>query len=173
MIQLSFQPAFDPFHALYRILRLFTITQQHGPLHRDQVRILDYYMLFPYRAGAIRMLQKHRRFKGLLARFETRKPYGEQPDDRTLFERMEPMQIAAFQTLAKRGLIDSGELAVGSVRVTDAPIPAELEERIAAANEQDAELIEFLSALVTDLPLAGSQGLKDRTGLLEYRYDAV
>jgi hypothetical protein len=173
MIQLSFQPAFDPFHAVYRALRLFPIIRQRGFLHRDQVRILDYYMLFPHRLSEIRLIRKHRRFKDLAARYEAGKPYGEQPDDRTLFERMEPMQIAALQTLAKQGLMNSDELAVGLVKLTDSPIPSELGERISAANREDAGLIEFLCALATDLPLSGPHGLKARTGLLEYRYDAV
>lgn len=173
MTQLSFQPAFDPFHAVYRILRLFPIIRDHGPLHSDQVRILDYYLLLPYRSGTIRLLPKHRRFRKLAMRYEATKPYGEQPDDRTLFERMEPMQIAALQTLATRGLIDVEELVVGMVKTTDIPIPPELVERIVTANKEDAELMEFLCVLVVDYPLAGPNGLKDRTALMEFRYDAV
>jgi hypothetical protein len=173
MIQLSYQPAFDPFNAVYRILRPLPTIRRHGPLHRDQVRILDYYLLFPNRLAAIRMLPQHRGSKRLALRYEATKPYGEQPDDRTLFERMEPMQAAALQTLAEHNIVDPAELEIGLIKVADAPLAPELDQRIAAANKKDAELIAFLGVLASEYPLAGPNGLKDRTALLEFRYDTV
>jgi len=173
MIQLSFQPAFDPFHAVYRLLRLWPILKQFGPLHRDQVRILDFYLLFPFRADAIRLIPKHRKYKRLASDYSGTKPYGNQPDDRTVFDRMEPMQMAAMETLASRGLIDAEQLAVGRVEITDMPIPKEILERVESANRRDADLIELLGTLASDYDLSGQNGLKARTGLLEYRYDAV
>jgi hypothetical protein len=80
MIQLSFQPAFDSFHAVYRILRLGTIINQFGPLHIDFVRILDFYLLFPFRIGEIRLHPQHRKFKKLAASHLSAKPYGHGPD---------------------------------------------------------------------------------------------
>ena len=173
MIQLSFQPAFDSFHAVYRFLRLFPIIRRLGGLHRDQVRILDYYVLFPHRLAGVRFMQPHRRCKSLGNKYSERKPYGEQPEDRSLFDRMEPMQTAALQTIATRGLIDPSELLAGRVKVMDVPLPEELENRIEAANEEDAALLDCLGVLASEYTLAGANGLKDRTGLLEHRYDAV
>jgi hypothetical protein len=40
-------------------------------------------------------------------------------------------------------------------------------------HKQDDGLEEFLRVLASEYNLAGSDGLKDRTGLLEYRHDAV
>ena len=173
MIQLSFQPAFDPFHAVYRFLRLFPIIRRLGGLHRDQVRILDYYVLFPHRLSSVRFMQQHRRCKSLGKKYSDQKPYGEQPEDRSLFDRMEPMQMAAFQTLATSGLIDPSALLVGRVEVTDLPLPAGLEDRIEAANREDEALMDCLGVLASEYTLAGANGLKDRTGLLEHRYDAI
>lgn len=173
VIQLSFQPALDPFHALYRILRLFLIVERHKGLHRDQVRILDYYLLNPHRVSEIRLAPKHRKYKSLAKRYASAKPYGQQPDDRILFGRMEPMQTAALQTLAVYGLLDSNELELARVVSTGAPVPGALRERVAVANEEDASLMEFLEILVSEYELSGVNGLKDRTGLLEHRYDTV
>jgi hypothetical protein len=52
-------------------------------------------------------------------------------------------------------------------------LPPALAERIAALNEADAELLGALRVLATEYPLEGVDGLKHRTGLLEYRYDAA
>jgi hypothetical protein len=173
MIQLSFQPAFDPYHAVFRILRLRGIVERFGPLHKDLLRILDFYLLFPFRIDGIRMLRQHRKFKKLASAYMSAKPYGNQPEDRTIFDRMEPMQLAALQTLASRELIDADQLALGVIKATGVPVPKELAERVAKANEQDSDLIDFLAALASDYSLIGPDGLKARTGLLEYRYDAV
>jgi hypothetical protein len=173
MIQLSYQQAFDPFHAVYRLLRLRNLIRQRGHLHVDAVRILDFYLLFPFRADAIRLAPQHRRFKKLSFQYESTRPYGAQPEDRTIFERMEPMQTAALETLAVRHLIDPDELIMGRVTTTSEALPEELAQRIEDANGQDAPLMDFLSTLASDYDLIGPHGLKARTGLLEHRYDAI
>jgi hypothetical protein len=85
----------------------------------------------------------------------------------------QPMQIAAFNTLASRDLIDRQRWSVGEVLATAAQLPDALKPRIEAANARDAELEAFLSVLASEYSLTGTNGLKDRTGLMEYRQDAV
>jgi hypothetical protein len=52
-------------------------------------------------------------------------------------------------------------------------VPRGLADRIKGVNGLDGELLAALRVLVTEYPLEGGDGLKARTGLLEYRYDAV
>ncbi len=172
MIQLSYQAALDPFHALFRLLRLWPILSK-GPLPRETIRILDFYLLFPFRIGEIRIGKPHLRYKRLAKTYGHTKPYGEQPEGRAVLNRMEPIQNAALNTLAANGLIDPDRLVLGQVRITNAPIPDDIAPRVNAANDSQADLMEFLSILASDYNLLGSGGLKDRTGLLEHRYDPV
>jgi hypothetical protein len=173
MIQLTFQPAFDPFHAVFRLFRLRGIIRQHGPLNRDHVRILDFYLLFPFRIDRIRLTQRDRKYRSLATQYELKKPYGDQPDDRIVFGRMEPMQMSAMGTLATRGffLPDSWEL--GEVASSALAAPEPLMPRIAESNAADADLMAFLEVLASQYEFLGVNGLKDRTKLLEYRYDAI
>ena len=173
VIQISFQPAFDPFHTMFRLMRLFHIIKQHGPLDYDQVRILDFFLLFPTRIDAIRMMQPHVRFRSLAAKYERSRPYGEQPDDQILFSRMKPIQLAAIQSLATHGFLDRTKLSLNEVSAAEKHIPKEVKARLESANHEDSELLSFLDILASKYPLLGRDGLKDRTGLLEYRYDAV
>jgi hypothetical protein len=173
MTQLTYEPALDPFHAAYRFLRLRAILETHGPLPRDHARILDFYHLFPYRIDAIRLIPQHRRYKKLIAGYSNARPYGEQPDDRFLFSRMEPMQIAGLDTLAAKNYIDQEQWALGEVAAGSVPIPQELAERIKTANDQDKELEQFLGVLASEYELLGTNGLKDRSGLMEHRQDAL
>ena len=173
MIQLTFEPSLDPFHAVFRFLRLRPMIAGLGALSRDHLRILDFYLLFPFRIEAIRLTHQDRKYRKLSAQYESAKPYGEQPEDRSLFNRMEPMQVAALDTLAARRLIDPDRWTVGDVAPTDLLIPEPVRLRAEAANAQDAELMSFLAKLAADYHVTGPRGLKDRTGLMEHRYDAV
>ena len=173
MIQLTFEPAYDPFHAIFRLLRLRPTIAAFGPLHREHVRILDFYLLFPFRTSGIRLIPQHRRYRKLASDYRAAKPYGDQPEDQIVFNRMEPMQVAALETLAARNLLAPERLDVGKVEATAEPLPEEVAARVDAANHRDAELMAFLGVLASEYTLTGANGLKDRTNLLEYRYDAV
>ncbi len=86
---------------------------------------------------------------------------------------MKPFQSVAIQSLASRSYLDPISLAKNEIAFTDKAVPAALSERISAANSDDKAVIEFLSALANEYELSGVGGLKDRTGLLEFRYDAI
>lgn len=173
MIQLSYQPAFDPYHAMFRFLRIFAAIGKSTSLLADHVRILDFYLLFPFKISGIRLVPQHKRFRTIAQQFDNRRPYGDQPDDSLVFARMRPLQIAALDTLSEKQLIDAPNWRQGVVRRTQHLIAPPLSERVNSANKADAELMEVLMALATEYELLGRGGLKDRTGLLEYRYDAV
>src|ERR1043166_3146296 len=94
MIQLSYQAAFDPLHTIYRDLRIFEAIGPLKPLFVDHLRILDFYLLFPFKISSIRLIPQHRRFRGLATDYENTQPYGNQPESVQIFDRMKPMQIA-------------------------------------------------------------------------------
>jgi len=171
MSQLSFQPALDPFHAIFRFLRI--LADLDTRLIRDHLRILDFYLLFPFRIRTIRLLPKHQRHKKLSEVYEHLRPYGEQPEAALLFKRMEPMQMAALETLASRSYINPSALHSGFVAKTEREAPAELAIRAAELNASQPDLMEFLRILAREYELTGENGLKARTGLLEYRYDSI
>lgn len=130
-------------------------------------------MLFPFRSKGIRLIPQHRKYRRLSSDYQVTKPYGHQPDDRIIFNRMEAAQIAALETLAARNLIVRERLRIGQLEATSEPVPEEVAARIEAANQRDAELMTFLGVLASEYSLTGADGLKDRTNLLEYRYDAI
>lgn len=171
MSQITFQPALDPFHAIFRNLRI--IENENNTMHRDQLRLLDFYLLFPFRIRSIRLAPKHQKYKKLAEKYAHLTPYGEQPDAPLLFKRMEPMQLAAVETLASNSYINSSALASGLVKQTEREIPADIAERVTDLNTEQSDLIDFLHLLVTEYSLTGENGLKARSGLMEYRYDSV
>jgi hypothetical protein len=173
MTQISFQPALDPFHATFRLLRLWPLLNQHGPLHFNTVRILDFVLLFPFYIRGIRLATKHQKHKKLSEKYPQLRPYGQLPDPRVLFERMEPMQTAAIQTVMSHGMLDEKAWKQGEVSPIGNEVPQSITRRVAELNEQQLELMGFLKVLATEYELTGDSGLKARTGLLDHRYDAI
>jgi hypothetical protein len=172
-MQLTYQPALDPFHTVFRLLRLRPLIKNFGPLQKDHVRILDFYLLFPFRIRDIRLERKHQKYKKLSDTYGHLKPYGEQPEAPVLLERMKPMQLAALETLAFQKMIDPIALERDQIKATEKPLPSDVDSRTAELNVAQPDLIEFLGILASAYSLSGENGVKARTGLLEHRYDAV
>lgn len=172
MIQLSYQQELDPYHTMFRLARLIEILRM-GPLSRDKVRILDFYLLFPFRISDIRLSRSHRKFKKLGKIYGSTVPYAAQPADRIMFTRMEPIQNAALQTLTFQKVFDEEELIYGRVSLIAHALPESIVERISVLNKKEADLMEFLTALAAGYEMIGENELKARTGLMESRYDAV
>ena len=173
MIQLTYQPAFDPSHTVFRFLRLRQVVLAEVALPRDHLRVLDFYLMFPFRSDEIRVFPRHRKFKKLAQQYAGVRPYGDLPDDRVLFHRMSPIQGAALDTLAQKGLLDAQEYKRGIIAPTATTLPAPLQAKLEEANVQQKDLLDFLTALATDYDLLGSNGLKDRSGLMDFAYDAA
>jgi ABC-three component (ABC-3C) system Middle Component 5 len=173
MSQLVFQPSLDPFHAVFRFLRLRTLFNVENAVSRDHSRILDFYLLFPFLIRSIRLAPKHQKYKKLADKYAFLKPYGEQPDGSVMLQRMDPMQSAALETLASQSYLDTQALQHDVVAATDRKIPAQIQQRVYLLNEGQADLLEFLTVLAKDYDILGDNGLKARTGLMEHRYDAV
>ena len=174
MSQLVFQPALDPFHAVFRLIRLLPLLKIVGPLPIDHVRILDFYLLFPFRIRLIRLAPNHQSFKKLSETYAHLTPYGEQPDPPLLFERMRPLQLAAIETLAANNYIDKDAFLHDTVKPTNAKVPEAILSRAAELNAAQADLMEFIRTIAGQYKLSdGLNDLKARTGLMEYRYDAI
>jgi hypothetical protein len=173
VIQLSFQPALDPFHTMFRLLQLSPVLQEAGALPTDHVRILDFYVAFPFRIKDLRVKPEHRRLKTTIMRTDWPIPYGDQPEDRIVLARMAPIQEVALQTLASHTLIDGVQMDRGVIRAVESSLPPTLAARVHDANTRDVELLTLVAVLANDYTLTGSGGLKERSQLLEHRYDAT
>ena len=88
-----------------------------------------------------------------------------------MYGRMSPMQDAAAQTLVLQGFLDPTAFEGGDAALTGKAVANSLESRISAANLSQRDLMTFLCVDLDAVPFNGPKGLKDLTGLGEYRYD--
>lgn len=169
MTQLVYHPAFDPYNALLRTCRL--LDEMAGGIDVTALRVLDFLLLFPEHLASVRLSPA---LKGAVRRLKAqpRFPYDRLPTPRALFRRMAAPYEAAMQTLVSRGLVDVDE-TTGVIRLKEGVVPASLMSLAKLRNEEEADLMSVLQQLGSQYSAYGSDGLKDRSHLDEFLYDAV
>lgn len=173
MTQLTYNEAFDPYHATFRFIRLWKGCSIKEVIHFDMLRILDFYLLFPFRLQNMSFYSSDRGWRAISKSYEHLKPYGDLPDDASLLSKMEPFQRAAVTSLVKTKVLSSEAWYKNQIEFLNAQISEELAARCEEVNEGMNDVVEILCELKARYPLLGRNGLKDRTGLLEFRYDSV
>jgi hypothetical protein len=173
MTQLTYNEAFDPYHAAFRFMRLHLACDLSKRTPFDTLRILDFYLLFPFRLQSMKFFSGDVGWRKTSKSYDDRAPYGTMPDDNSLFARIEPFQRAAITSLVHSGYISADAWTVNEVQFTEESLPPAVRARCIELNTSMADIVGILCQLKSRYPLAGSDGLKDRTGLLEYRYDPV
>jgi hypothetical protein len=170
VIQLAYQPAYDPFHTVLRLIRIADFVAT--PPSVDQVRIADFYLSFPARLAEVKFPRGMRgRLKSALAHAPV--SYGTAPADETVIRKMRPIQDAAIQTLLGNGSLDHAAFEGGTIALDTESVPEKLLARARTLNCEQEELVDLIRDLIAAVPLEGADGLKHRTGLGEHRYDAV
>lgn len=170
---ISYQPSYDPYHSVFRILRIFHWVGDLLEVETDQVRILDFYLLFPFFLSFVRLRPKDRNVRSLGKKYEYLRPFAEVPEPRVLFQQMKLFQITAIEAVIELGLVEREGQSRLSATSDWSSISSDLIGRTERANKDQEDLMSALTTLVTEYEFRGIDGLKHRTNLLEFRYDAV
>lgn len=170
---ISYQPALDRYHTVFRLWALVGEIAACLPVEVEKIRILDFYIAFPFRLEAFSFKQGQTSWRKVGKAYRSIQPYGGIPDDTSLFLRMAPVQALAIDTLAAHGLIDADALKQGVVLLGEVETPDVLKQSIVTYVEENAALFEAVKVLACEYALLGNDGLKRRSGLMEYKYDAA
>ena len=165
---LIYHPAYDAHHAAFRMLLL---TDELKTVDFPKLQILDFYFAFPGQMQHARLL----RDQGFLRKLsETlHNPYHGPVNAGQSFKDMRHVQEAAARALVAAGLFDSEQFQVGIASRTTRALPELVSQGLQAARARANDLVEVLTVGLASIPTTGPDGLKARTGLLEYRYDAA
>lgn len=167
---LIYHPAFDIYNGVFRMLRLIQ-NMKKDSMEFDRLRIWDFYLVFPNETKNITFPNDFSELKNIFK--DKPNPYEDLVDAKRIFERMKPYQSAALKCLASYGFIDSKELTKNIVRRTDKEIPNELKEELRKMNIKEENIIKLVRSPINDLPLLGKSGFKDRTKLIDIKYDTI
>ena len=165
---LIYHPAFDAYHCVYRMTLL---TQAVRELEYSKLRILDFYICFPAEIANIKLPKNLQEIRSV-AKEATNKFRGPVSSIRT-FHDLEQIQNSATRLLAASDVFNSKKLEEGIISRTSRELPTEFSRTMSDSTNHTGTLIDFVVTQLRALPLRGIGGLKQRSGLMEYRYDPV
>lgn len=164
---LIYHPAYDAYHCVFRML---AITSENRVLEFAKLRILDFFLCFPAEVAAVQLPQEHLDIRKVAR--AARNHYRGPINSTRTFRELEPIQSAAARLLGLTGVFSIAELEDGRIIRTGQELPEEFKRLSNARDAFPNPLDRYVVSRMSEIPLAGEGGLKHRTGLMEYRYDA-
>lgn len=160
----------DVFHCSFRILSVLSILNEHA-IEYEKLKIIDFYLVFPHLINEIRLPRMVGATEIKKQAKEIHMPYEKLPGKRMLFSEMGDFQSQAIDILTSKELCD-----ITKSNIISRGRNFDLEE-IKALTESNiitsSSFYRKFITLISSIDLLGDSGLKSRTGLMEYRYDAV
>ena len=175
MLTISYSAAYDPYHTVFRFICALT-SSSSNQIEYQKLRIVDFFVCFPWLLSEVKSSKSIPEFaksKNALVRKYPKNPYDVLPNSRSLFERMEPIQLAACSALISEGIADGIQPQFHDLKLTGTTIDEKLATSVHQFLHENDDLMSFLVNELTLLRYSGIGGLKDRTNLAEYRYDDI
>ncbi|MHA7610092.1 ABC-three component system middle component 5 [Elizabethkingia meningoseptica] len=156
------------------MLHLLSKLDNNKKVEVDRVRIWDFYLLFPGEIFTIRPKKNEVDFKKLLKNLTIKKenPYQKIVDQRKILEKIKPYQMAALSCLASYKIIDKDELFQERVQVISKELLEQYIKSLGNLSERERNIISIVTSSFYDISLFGQNGLKNRSNLIESKYDA-
>lgn len=171
---ITYNPAFDLYHCIYRMLHILGRLVEGESIDVDKARIWDFYLLFPQKVYGIHMCRydsENLNLRKLYVR-KSNNPYEYCGDNRKLFERLKPYQMTALSNLVSYGVIDRDQFLNKKIVICDNQKFQKLITDLEPLDTKEANVLSFMSLFTKEMSLFGENGLKQRTELMESRYDA-
>lgn len=165
---LIYHPAYDAYHCVFRML---LVTDSVPKLEIEKARLLDYFILFPSVVNSIRLPPSMSRIKRDAATFKNK--YRDPINPKGTFRDIQPIQNAAIKCLAGSNLIDREAYESGLLIRSTVELPESLIADMRGYRSAREPVSTHILKDISSLPLLGSDGLKSRSGLMEYRYDVM
>ncbi len=166
---LVYHSAFDMYHCVYRLIQLLSnLKEEYVELER--LRMWDYYLAFPNEMTKIRYERGNNDIQNLFPKKEN--PYEIVLDSKIIFEKMKPYQLTAIKTLASYGLVKKDYLTENRITKIDKTLFEDILKNYEPLSDRESNIIKIMTTYFYNMPLYGEKGFKDRTNLLEFRYDA-
>ena len=169
-----YNQAFDLYHTVYRILQLLSNFDSDEYLELERLRIWDFYLLLPSKIIALKPKRNEKDFEKLLKQFTVleNNPYEIVYDNRKVFEKIKPYQISALNCLVSYGIIDKELLLLNRVSIVSKDLLSEYAKNLEKLSAREQNIMTILTSDFYQITMFGKGGFKERTNLLESKYDA-
>lgn len=169
-----YNQAYDLYHTIFRFLQFLNRFEKGELIEIEKLRIWDFYLLFPSKIHSIRLKQNESDIRQLKKRFvkDSKNPYEIITENRKVFEKLKPYQLAALNCIASYGIIDKSLLNQRRISILNKDILTEFVEKYDELSDKEMNVISLMTSHFYQMSLFGVDGLKNRTKLMESKYDA-
>lgn len=169
-----YNQAFDLYHTIFRILQFLNKFDEGSSIEIDRVRIWDFYLLFPDKIHDIRLKRGEGDIRKLRTQYikKVKNPYELIPENRKVFEKIRPYQLAALNCIASYGIISKENLMLNRISIKSKKLLTDYTASLEELSPKEKNIISLLSSHFNQISLFGPDGLKSRTNLMESKYDA-
>lgn len=165
---LAYHPIHDPNHCTFRLLCLMHDINE-DEVEWDRLKILDFYVLFPHLIAKItfpkEMRGERKKLEGIT------EPYENLASSEILMAALGKIQDQTIKSLIAKDIIKEEDFLSGKIKEKPDILPQEMCQLIEEAPFRQEVWYKFLTKQLVNINLTGENGLKHRTGLMEYRYD--
>lgn len=169
-----YNQAFDLYHTIYRLLHFLKKFENGVTIEIERIRIWDFYLLFPSKVHDIRLKRTESDIRKLRKDFikYSRNPYEQISENRKVFEKIKPYQLAALNCLASYGIVEKASLTNQRVKIVDKTTLDEIVANFKEMPPKERNTVALMTSHFYKMSLFGTDGLKNRTDLMESKYDA-
>ncbi|MGK0379647.1 MAG: hypothetical protein ACJA1Z_003475 [Patiriisocius sp.] len=169
-----YNQAYDLYHTIFRFLQFLNRFDKDELIEIEKLRIWDFYLLFPSKIHSIKLKREESDIRQLKKRFikDSKNPYERITENRKVFEKLKPYQLAALNCIASYGIIDKSLLNQHRISIVNKTILTEFVEKYEELSDNEKNVISLMTSHFNQLSLFGIDGLKNRTKLMESKYDA-
>lgn len=160
-----YQPIFDPYHCSYRLLLLLNNLNK-TEIEIDKLKIYDFILLYPSFLHKMSLPQAFTHIRRSIKINE----YNNTKAVKLVFAQLNQMQNISLNELASTSLIERERLKNGFVKRTESILPDNILESISNQSGEKMKILEFIKNELDKIPI---NRLKERSGLIEYRYDKI
>lgn len=164
---LVYNPAYDIYHCIYRLVFILKKININDSVEVDRLKIIDFYLVFPYLITEIKLPREITGVRKIFKTYSTK--YRKVTNKYVTFQTMKPLQEQAIDYLCLKGYISY----LNEERVTITPLinSLDLPVRSYFFGEKSATFEDSLFNFFLKYEFYGKDGLKDRTNLMEFKYD--
>lgn len=155
-----YHPLYDSYHSIVRVLKLLSFLDDKA-YEIDRIRIYDYFLLFPFELSKITMPMGFSEYKKIAKENRFNKIH----DVKNIFLQLEGVQELAFNAMISYGFLDKNFYLDGNIKIDISLVPNALSLTL---NDIERTYMEFVTKCFEKMSL---RELKERTKLMEYRYE--
>jgi hypothetical protein len=160
---LIYHPSLDIYHTAFRILKILT----DNPLksfEKERIRIFDFLVLFPHELKNVTCPSN---LDTSWKTFFRETEYNKLPDRKVIFKQIQSFHEGSLQCLVTRNLIEIDLYKSGMLKSNGFFLKS-IQENFEQDKSIEPLILDILYTNFLEMPL---KELKERTKLIEYRYD--